>query len=403
MMIGCSSESVQRNAPSQNANGGAGPQADGGALDGSSGANSTFVLPENCAELGFDVHPGCETCPVEPPVCECLQGAPLVPEHRCTFGKCLTAFDCDRLCQNLNGPEFNQDLMAIQECLRVFDACDSDVDCGTGNRCVYSPRRVPPEWQCTAPGSFCNEDTDCLEGSRCIGDLMLSEPETGEAILFGFCSTGEEGTACRIDDDCRVPYRCAEASGFAEPLCSTGDTGAPCSTDDDCLTSHHCAFVEVGGAAQCSAGKEGDPCGKASDCQSGLCVGENTDPSFPLGSCTSGLLNAPCQGSEECQNGYCSWEVGASVGACVSGDDGSQCFNDTACASGLCGLNPNDSDGICVNGNVGSPCFDDADCRESTCMSPSVTTSTLCSGPGSPCEDDGVCVAHGECFKGKCG
>ncbi len=226
-MIGCSNAASDQgnaasdpgDAASQNASGGAGSGA-AGAPAGSSSATSEFVLPESCAALGFDIQQGCDGCPVDPPVCECLQGAPLVPEHRCTYGKCLTGFDCDRLCQNLNGPDSNQDLMAIRDCLHVFDACNDDVDCGTGNRCVYSNSRFPPERQCTAPGFFCNENTDCLEGSRCViarvEDVKaVSNPSSHDWNLAHSSFWHNRSPSRTLSDICRM---CTCAPERAAPL-----------------------------------------------------------------------------------------------------------------------------------------------------------------------------------------
>lgn len=92
-----------------------GTSANGGASAGSSASTSVFVLPESCAEFGFDVQLGCVGCPSQPPTCECLAGAgfALLPEQACTSGTCLAAVDCERLCQNFDtgfGPEWSDDV-----------------------------------------------------------------------------------------------------------------------------------------------------------------------------------------------------------------------------------------------------------------------------------------------------
>ncbi|HEX2880313.1 MAG TPA: hypothetical protein VHO25_12345 [Polyangiaceae bacterium] len=389
-----------------------------GAGGGSSGSSSALALPESCTEFGYDIQLGCEDCPAAAPTCECLDlwrqagGTPLLPERACTFGKCLAAVDCDQACQHFDpatgpGPEFLEDIQGLQDCYRVLSECNGDADCGTGNFCIEGPGNNGfsthgYRGHCSEPGngSSCNENVDCLQGSRCVVFARYSDPQTGEAIPFGYCSTGEDDQTCVVDDDCVTPYQCVNvnaAAGGPIGQCSTGADEEPCVDDDDCVAPLQCV------SNQCSAGAVDDRCLEASDCQSGFCF---TDPAIP-GTCTSGQYPAECRRPEDCQSGRCSIPIDGDHGYCTSGDLGSPCQHDADCASALCGFNPNDEgQGICVDGSTGSPCLDDSDCPESTCLAPSNAPSAMCMGamPGAPCEDDGVCpLPNGDCFKGKCG
>lgn len=236
--------------------GGAGPN--GGAPASSSGS-AAFRLPESCSEFGFDVRLGCEGCPAPAPTCECLAGAgfPVLPEQACISGKCLAAIDCERLCQNFDtgfGPEWSDDVIVVQDCVRTLGLCNGDRECGSGASCILFGDPVDGyRGACAEPGSVCNEDGHCLSGSRCIVFQMNSDSETGAVIPFGVCSTGEDNTACLVDDDCVPPNQCVNQSL---------DT-----------------FV----SSQCSTGNDGEPCGKPSDCQSGSCSAENPGES---GTCT---------------------------------------------------------------------------------------------------------------------
>lgn len=395
------------------ASGGAGGAAAGtagvGASGSSSGSSSAIAVPESCAEFGIDIRLGCQGCPDAPPSCECTDefymagGARLLPERACTFGKCVSAVDCERVCQNFD--EFSEaltdDVFALRDCTQVLDECNADADCGNGNLCIRGPGARLPEHGygglCSEPGHNCNEDADCLRGSRCIVFQMWPDPRTGEAIPSGYCGTGQDDQPCVVDGDCVTPYRCvnlnAETGGLVGE-CSTGVNDEPCVDDDDCVAPYQCV------ASRCSAGALDDRCGEASDCQSGFCV----DEELLLGICTSGQYPDRCRGPEDCQD-HCSIVVGSDNGVCVSGDLGSRCLHDADCDSALCGLNPNESEGICVDGTIGSPCSDESDCLESTCIAPVNTGSATCidAQPGAPCEDGGVCIGPGECFKGKCG
>jgi hypothetical protein len=364
--------------------------------------------------MGIDIHQGCEACPAVAPTCECLDlwyqsgGSRLLPEQACPFDKCLAAIDCDQVCQGFDpelgfGPEVFDAFMTLEDCVEVFSECNDDVDCGSGNLCIYGPNNQGfgshgfRGW-CSEPGHNCNETADCLPDSHCVVFQMWSDPQTGEAIPSGACSTGDADQLCAVNDDCVTPYHCVNVNaptGGLFGVCSTGEDEAPCVVDDDCVAPLQCVYN------RCSAGAVGDPCVESSDCQSGFCFG---DPTLP-GTCTSGEFPAECREPEDCQSGLCSIPIDGDHGFCTSGDLAAPCQHDTDCASALCGFNPNETMGFCIDGNTGSPCFDDSDCPASTCIAPSNTRSTMCMGAmaGSPCEDDGVCTGpNSDCFMGKC-
>jgi len=56
--------------------------------------------------------------------------------------------------------------MTEAEC-KVGDSCDSDADCGEGNKCceLGGSKTCMPGDQCV--GSSCQTDADCDEGSAC--------------------------------------------------------------------------------------------------------------------------------------------------------------------------------------------------------------------------------------------
>jgi hypothetical protein len=251
-------------------------------------------LPETCSEFGFEVQLGCEECPAVAPTCGCLDEldglVQLLPDQACTSGKCLTAVDCERLCENFDaafGPEWSEDAVAVQACVRALGSCNDDAECGTGQLCILWGGPVDGyRGGCAERGSVCNDAADCLQGSRCIVFEMKSDSETGAVIPYGVCSTGEDNTACIVDDDCVAPNRCVSQNldTFVSSQCSTGENGEPCVADDDCISPYQCIVVSAGGFAQCSAGGLGDPCSEPSDCQSGACSAENPGQS---GTCIS--------------------------------------------------------------------------------------------------------------------
>jgi hypothetical protein len=202
----------------------------------------------------------------------------------------LTGVDCERLCQNFDtgfGPEWGEDVVAVQDCVRTLGMCNGDAECGTDDLCILFGGPVDGyRGSCTKPGSVCNEDADCLQGSGCIVFEMKSDSETGAAVPYGVCSTGEDNTPCVVDDDCVAPNQCVNQNldTFVTSQCATGEDGEPCVGDEDCISPYQCVTTSLGGTAECSAGALDDPCREASDCQSGFCLGEEGS----LGTCTSG-------------------------------------------------------------------------------------------------------------------
>jgi hypothetical protein len=131
---------------------------------------TSLPLPTSCGEIGFEVTFGCDDCPPEPPHCDCLTlGWTLfLPEQSCTWGKCLVAYDCERLCLNLDNMElfFGEDLMAATECRSAMSRCTEDAECGRGRCAPYLPSEPG---RCTgAINEPCQTEQDCQEGLQCV-------------------------------------------------------------------------------------------------------------------------------------------------------------------------------------------------------------------------------------------
>jgi hypothetical protein len=426
LMAGCGSSDTQ------NANGAGsggvgttgGTGGTGGTSSGATGTNAV-VAPEICAEYGIEFSPDCSDCPQTPLSRECFAGTLVFPEVACTFGNCITAVDCDRVCRNagdpanpqsgdLANPNLGTDVFAIQDCVKALTFCDSgdDDECGDG-KCVFDP----------AFGGRCSTGDDfqaCKEANDCQSGFCVSV-----GADFARCASGEPGAACDNSDQC-LAGTCIEytpgPADFAPDgpgFCTSGLPDELCTEDEQCVAPAHCV-PEVPGRvlASCSPGEIGDLCNDAGDCQSGFCfVWGDIDPQ-QTGVCTAGAFRDPCIDGADCESGYCSRviENTSGGGSCVPGDALSPCYDNDDCASGHCALLIASSDpeipspiaeGLCTTGASGDPCDDNGECLSAACVNPEPTESAACpfapsSAGATPCENDGVCSPTGACFPGKC-
>lgn len=403
-----------------------------GGTSGTGGANteaagaSAGVAPEICTQYGIEFSGDCSECPQTPLSCACFAGLPVFPETACTFGKCISAVDCDRVCRNagdpsnpqpgdLANPDLGTDILAIQDCVDTLMHCDSgdDEDCGEG-KCVFDI--VARTGRCSTGEEFqgCKEPNDCQSGF-CVG----TNPE------FGVCASGEAGAGCTTSDQCLAGtcllYTPGPADFAAEGpgLCSSGLPNEPCITDEHCMATTHCVpDVPMRVLGSCSPGAVGDLCDDDDDCQSGYCfVWGDIDPQ-ETGICTAGSFRDPCIDGTDCESGHCSRQIGNTTGggSCVSGDALSPCFTDEACASSQCALLLFSDDplipypvaeGLCTTGASGDPCQEDTECTSATCVNPDAVPSAACpfapsTAGGTPCENGGVCNNTGTCFQGRC-
>ncbi|HEX2882337.1 MAG TPA: hypothetical protein VHO25_22610 [Polyangiaceae bacterium] len=385
------------------------PQPDAGSVSGDESAD--------CEEFGIEIVEGCSQCPATPLDCDCLNGFGLFPEERCTFGGCITAIDCERVCLNFEGmvgPDFGSDVLAIQDCVATLQHCPSgeDGECGSDGRCVLDTFTDSSWCSLGDLGAACIEPTDCRTELFCVG--------------YGICASGEPGAECNTTEHCLAGSCLIYTPSSADPagqqgdpqqelpqpelpqqgVCTSGLPNERCTEDVQCQGSLHCVPgfpSEVLG--NCSPGEVDDLCNDDGDCQSGFCFSWE-DPSQESGRCTTGGFRSYCLEVADCESGYCSRQPNnaGSPGTCVPGDAGSPCWDDQACASAHCALNNPSNEGLCTSGATGDPCQDNAECESNTCLAPSLASSLDCAeGPGASCEGDGICAGNdGVCFQGKC-
>ncbi|ODS42190.1 MAG: hypothetical protein MSIBF_02310 [Candidatus Altiarchaeales archaeon IMC4] len=120
--------------------------------------------------------------------------------------------------------------------------------------------------------------------------------------------TSPEGSACKLDKDCKAGLFCTMEA------CSSGNPGSPCTTGADCKTAFCVNFA-------CTNGAQGDACHNLKNCQDGLmCVN---------GACASGNKGAPCMTADDCLTKFCA------RGTCTNGAEGDACETYKQCSEGL--------------------------------------------------------------------
>lgn len=245
--------------------------------------------------------------------------------------------------------------------------CESDGDCGGGERCDTGSGNCLPRGE-KRTGDSCSNNAQC-NGGLCLG---------GDAFRGGYCSARcgnqfaecEQGaechtlegeaiclSSCNADADCRAgeSYKCRQIAVRAD---QNGDDRAVkvcvprCQSNAECGDGSHCDAD----SGDCKAGVAapnpiGEFCAANGECQSGQCL---TGARFP-----NGLCAADCAGG--CDDGT----------VCAATPSGEKCLaacsGDLDCRAGyVCG----------AEGGCTAPCQADAEC-----------------GGGLKCGNSGRCVA----------
>lgn len=230
--------------------------------------------------------------------------------------------------------------------------CESDGDCGGGQRCDTA------SGDCIARGEKATGES-CSNNAQCNGGLCL----INDAFRGGYCSARcgnqfaecENGsecstlegeaiclTSCDADGDCREAegYKCRQVGVRAD---NNGDDQAVkicvprCQSNAECEDGFHCDVA----SGDCTEGA-GDPnpigqfCTANGDCQSGQCLSGARYP--------NGLCAADCAGG--CDDGT----------TCGATPDGQKCLancvGDLDCRTGY----------ICGGGVCTPPCQNDTEC-----------------------------------------
>jgi hypothetical protein len=164
--------------------------------------------------------------------------------------------------------------------------CSSAADCKRNETCDTEANECIPLQR---EGGVCFAHADCVEPLRCS---------------FGVCESGNEGSACFVDDHCEVTLHCNWALDPAG--CAPGGPGQTCGVDDHCDEPLICKYATA--PPTCSEKSQlGEPCGIDSDCADNgagvVCVyaynpalcrepGNAGDPCATSSDCMAGLVCA---------------------------------------------------------------------------------------------------------------
>lgn len=154
----------------------------------------------------------CKAQPDCPPNTFCYGGVckPACQSHSecqdgesCVRGQCVDPCSIDKAC-GMNAecrPEGHQAVCSCSpgftgsakaECIRVPVACQRDLECGAGNRCLEG-RCIPT----------CASDSQCALNEKCVkGDCMLTCRVDHDCFLSHICLNGMCTLGCRQNEDC---------------------------------------------------------------------------------------------------------------------------------------------------------------------------------------------------------
>ena len=143
-------------------------------------------------------------------------------------GKTGAGVFCFELCQSgacPNGGNCFKTTSGSQFC-----ACDSDADCGPGQRCHNR--------NCFTKPGFCQKDTDCTGGKTCQSGTCQTPPpactQDSDCSADQVCSAGKcvAPPPCQDDQDCQNDDICQHGRCIEQPKKGFGET---CTLDDECV------------------------------------------------------------------------------------------------------------------------------------------------------------------------
>lgn len=345
----------------------------------------------------------------------CISGVcHVTPGSGCYYdGECSPGQTCNdsELCTTC-GPDSTCEAK-VGACKYGAGCCNSNGDCGGGERCVEGTCRPKPPAEGT-----------CWDDSHCTGELVCEGGEScpcgvsGCTAEPGYCGTA--GVCCSGDQECDGAVCVAGA-------CHQAPTAGSCFADTDCDSGKVCA-----GAALCPCGSEesckvlttAGTCLDAADvvcqahsdcddgwvCLGGVACGPNLGPNECYLDSHCGL-SAICDGGSVCPDGDTTCETPTSKGLCLTLPQ--VCDNESDCGPGLRCVVPDifvcpDTDapteGICVP-EKDEGCWSNNDCpfnlrcaSEEICVDPAGCADSHYAGfcDTFPQEGD-CCVSHADC------
>ncbi len=187
--------------------------------------------------------------------------------------ECSSNEDCDEgeVCifdEYCGGDEY----CGVGHCGPANTGCQSDDQCGFGERCEIYCGNGWCHGDCVADEQYCDSDEDCPDGFYC--ELLDGcAPGSEDCYPYGVCvpqgcqadSDCAEGEICVFDTNCGPDENCG--MGRCEPVQSGCESNADCAEGEICVFDDWCEPDEYCGVGHCEPAQVG--CQSDDDCQEG--------------------------------------------------------------------------------------------------------------------------------------
>lgn len=277
----------------------------------------------------------------------------------------------------------------------ICSECDTDEDCGTGNRCISQDNSMVCAADCSNAGT-------CPEGYTCtdLGDDSLCIPSSGSCDCLP-ADDGEE-RACFVSNangTCTGTETCDSSAGWAGCTALTPAAETCDSADNDCDGSVDEGFADLGNACTAGAGEclrsgtrvcTNDGTGTECNAVPGLpdaetCDGQDDDCDGQVDENLSAPVcprqNGVCAGARTTCGGVSGWL------ACVAANYGPNYEDVEVTCDGL----DNDCDGTVDEATcaTGTPCTGSSQCASGFCTD-GYCCNTACLGTCQSCGVNGM-------------
>ena len=239
----------------------------------------------------------------------------------------------------------------VQRDVQQKKICKSNTDCGSGQVCdgpIQSEEynNLASDLNCTLGGGSQLQQMAEIIGCNGTKAALLRKKMNNDPSICKYTSElpDKDGQVC--GDFCKDPFRCIDGKCCSNPVndfqigrtvCSSGENGSKCSKDFNCK-SNNCSFGILGSTCKPAdrSLEDGQICKTNSICKKNAC-GYVTS--------TLGMHNSSTDSQKCCKSGNTTDYLFEDY--CTGQEAGNFCYTDAMCASGNCKGNSLFSRGRC--------------------------------------------------------